>query len=425
MTHRLATPVAVTGVGCTPFGNLRTRPEIAGLTLQELAGRAAREALEDSGIRGPDVDAVYVGNVMTHSSQLPATYSQLAKWLGGQFAMGVHIDAACATTATGVCLAAQAIASGTIDTALVVGVEATGNRPQGLSPFDREDIDNETMWLWTDYCVNQAYGEPQGYEIFSTYNGIVAQGYMRKYGLTFEEYDRAMFELSRTRRLHASLTERAMVRETLEDEAARLGFPDAWSLWTSEANPFLSWPARLRSLVKAADGAAAVVLMREEAAKGLPAQPVRLMGFGQAVSDLPWYHEDPTDWPVDRHAIRRAYEMAGVGAVDLDYLHTHDCSYIMSIVMAEEMGYLNPGEGLKAAMEGRTRFDGDRPMATHGGRGAFGHAWAASSGSDIHEIVTQMRGLAGARQVPKPPEIAALMVQGYALVSNVLLFQGK
>lgn len=426
MTRKLASPVVVTGVGCTPFGNLRKRKEIAGLTLQELAGMAAREALEDSGIRGPDVDAVYVGNVMTHSSQLPATYSQLAKWLGGQLAMGVHIDAACATTATGVMLAAQAIASGTIDSALVVGVEATGNRPAGLSPYDRDDIDNATMWLWTDYCVNQAYGEPQGYEIFSTYNGIVAQGYMRKYGVTFEDYDRAMFELGRTRRFHATLTERAMVRETLEDEAARLGFPDAWSMWTSpEVNPFMAWPARLRSLVKAADGASAVVLMRSDMAKGLPSTPVNLIGFGQAVSDLPWYREDPTDWAVDRRAIERAYDMAGVAPIDLDYLHTHDCSHIMSLVMAEEMGYLTPGEGLKAALEERTRFDGDRPMATHGGRGAFGHAWAASSGSDIHEIVTQMRGQAGARQVPRPPETAALMVQGYALVTSVLIFQGS
>ncbi|WP_446740471.1 thiolase C-terminal domain-containing protein [Nocardioides sp. T2.26MG-1] len=106
-------------------------------------------------------------------------------------------------------------------------------------------------------------------------------------------------------------------------------------------------------------------------------------------------------------------------------MHTHDCSHIMSLVMAEEIGYLAHGEGLKAAYEGRTRFDGDRPMATHGGRHAFGHAWAASSGSDIHEIVTQMRGLAGSRQVPKPPETAALMVQGYAIVSNVLIFQGS
>src|SRR5664279_2713576 len=143
MTRKLASPVVVTGVGCTHFGNILKRKEIAGLTLQELAGTAAREALEDCGIRGPDLDAIYVGNVMAHSSQLTATYTQVAKWLGAQFAAGVHIDAACATTATGVMMAAQAIASGTIDTALVVGVEATGSRPLGLSPYQREDIDNE------------------------------------------------------------------------------------------------------------------------------------------------------------------------------------------------------------------------------------------------------------------------------------------
>src|SRR5664279_1449975 len=223
MRHRLATEVAIAGVGCTRFGSLLKTPEIAGLTLQELSAMAAREALEDAGMHGQDIEAFYVGNVMAQTSHMPATYTQLAKWLGTQLAMGVHIDAACTTTTVGVQLAAQAIASGTIDTALVLGVEATGNAPKGLSPFEREEIDNATMWLWTDYCVNQAYGEAQGYEIFSTYNGIVGQGYMRKYGLSFDAYDHAMFELCRTRRLHGSLSPKAMIQETLEDEAARHG----------------------------------------------------------------------------------------------------------------------------------------------------------------------------------------------------------
>jgi len=146
-----------------------------------------------------------------------------------------------------------------------------------------------------------------------------------------------------------------------------------------------------------------------------------VMGFGTAVADLPWYTDDPTDWALDRKAIARAFESSGVKPGDIDYLHCHDCSHIMSIVMAEEIGYLNPGEGLKAALEGRTRFDGDRPMTTHGGRHAFGHAWAASAGSDVWEAVLQMRGKAGARQIPKPPEVSALMVQGYALATNVLI----
>jgi acetyl-CoA C-acetyltransferase len=161
------------------------------------------------------------------------------------------------------------------------------------------------------------------------------------------------------------------------------------------------------------------------ATAGLPNAPVRVRVFGTAVADLPWYREDPTEWAVDRRAISRAYEMAGVGPADLDYVHCHDCSHIMSIVMAEELGCLHPGEGLKAALEGRTRFDGDRPMTTHGGQHAFGHAWAASAGSDVYEAVTQMRGKAGARQIPRPPEISALMVQGYAIATNVLILQGS
>jgi len=421
MAHRLAADVAIAGVGCSPFGSLLTTPSIAGLTLQELAAMAAREALEDAGLRGPDIQAVYVGNVMAQTSHMPATYSQLAKWMGTQLAAGVHIDCACTTTTVGVSMAAQAIASGTVDTALVVGFEATGDAPDGLSPYKREAIDNATMWLWTDYCVNQAYGEAQGYEIFSSYNGIVGQGYMRKYGVSFADYDKALFELCRTRRLHGSMNPKAMVQETLEDEATRNGYDDPFEFWTSAANPFMAWPARLRSLVHPADGASAIVLVRGDATAGLPNPPIKVMGFGTAVADLPWYTDDPTDWALDRKAIARAFESSGVKPGDIDYLHCHDCSHIMSIVMAEEIGYLNPGEGLKAALEGRTRFDGDRPMTTHGGRHAFGHAWAASAGSDVWEAVLQMRGKAGARQIPEPPEISALMVQGYALATNVLI----
>src|SRR5205085_2826855 len=115
-------------------------------------------------MRGPDIDALYVGNVMTTSSHMPAIYSQLNKWLGIPLKAGVHIDAACATTNVGMALAAEAIASGAIDTALVLGVEATRNHPKGYSPYEREPIPSDLMWLWTDQCCNQAYAVPQGYD---------------------------------------------------------------------------------------------------------------------------------------------------------------------------------------------------------------------------------------------------------------------
>ena len=71
--------------------------------------------------------------------------------------------------------------------------------------------------------------------------------------------------------------------------------------------------------------------------------------------------------------------MAGITPKDIQYLHVHDCSHISSVCVAEVSGYLPQGQGLQYARDGRLRFDGDRPMTTHGGRHAFGHAWAASA----------------------------------------------
>ena len=180
-------------------------PEIKGLTLQEMAAEAVKEALDDSGTDPAEIDAIFVGNVTMHTSTLPATYSQIAKWTGMQFKAGVHFDGACSTTNIGITLGAMGIASGVYRKVLVVGLESTLSQPRKLSPFDRETIPTEEMWLWTDYCVNQAYSVPQGYDIFPTYNGIIAQAYCKKYGISIEEFEKGMFELcsnQKASRLH-------------------------------------------------------------------------------------------------------------------------------------------------------------------------------------------------------------------------------
>ena len=424
MRNKLKERVVISGVGCTPFGDLLETPALKGLSLQELTALAAREALEDAGLSGQDVDAVFVGNAMVQSSQLPGTYTQLSKWLGTQLKPGVHFEAQCSTTNVGAALAAMAIASGVYDTVLVLGVETTRTKVKGLSPYEREGISHQTTWLWTDMAVSQAYQVPQGYDIFSTYNGLVALGYCRKYGISIEDYERGMFEICRTRRLHGSLNPKASVQETLEDKARRLGFGSALELWKSpEHNPFVAWPSRLMSLVTTADGASAMVLTRKDLA-GPKARPVELKGFGICARDLPWYGEDPTTWEFDRVAWEQASQMAGITAADIDYLHTHDCSHVSGIATAELIGYLEPGKALHYARDGRLRFDGDRPMSTHGGRHAFGHAWAASAGSDTYEAVLQMRGDAGPRQIPKRPEIAVIHTHGYAMIGTVIVLGG-
>ncbi len=424
MAGQLKDSVFILGVGCTRFGNLLETPELKGLSLQELAAQAAGEALADAQIDPQEVDAVFVGNVTMHTSQLPATYSQTAQWLGTQFKAGVHFDAACSTTNVGVTMAAMGIASGVYDRVLVVGLESTLSQPKSLSPYERSTIPTEEMWLWTDYCVDQAYSVPQGYDIFPTYNAFNALGYCRKYGISLDDLERGLFEVCRTRRLHGSMNPKAIRQDTLEAEAKRLGFEDPWEFWCSRFNPHVAWPSRLYSVVTPADGASAIVLGRRDGVAAGASEPIELKGFGISVMGLPWYQEDPTVMPIDRQSFQKAYTMSGISAKDIDYLHTHDCSHIMGICVAEVAGYLPQGQGLKYAQEGRLRFDGDRPMSTHGGRHAFGHAWAASAGSDTYEAVKQIRGLAGDRQIKPSPKTAVIHTHGYAMISTVLVLDG-
>ncbi len=257
MSHnKLKERVYITGAGCSRFGDQLNTPELKGLSVQELTATAVKEALDDAGLSGQDVDAVFAGNAMVHSSQVPGTYTQLSKWTGTQFKPGVHFEAQCSTTNVGAAMAK--------------------------------------------------------------------------------------------------------------------GFSDPFDYWRSaEHNPWVAWPSRLLSLVTTADGASAMVLTRANLATGGRSAPVEFKGFGISYSDLPWYGEDPTYWEFDKRAADQAMEMAGITAKDIDYLHPHDCSHISGICTAETIGYLAHGKGLHAARDGRLRFDGDRPMSTHGGRHVF------------------------------------------------------
>ena len=135
MRNKLREQVVISGVGCSRFGDLLKTPEMKGMSIQELTAVAVKEALDDAGMTGQDVDAVFAGNAMVHSSQVPGTYSQLSKWTGTQFRSGVHFEAQCSTTNVGAALAAMSIAAGVYDTVLVYGLETTRTKVKGLQPL--------------------------------------------------------------------------------------------------------------------------------------------------------------------------------------------------------------------------------------------------------------------------------------------------
>ena len=116
-------------------------------------------------------------------------------------------------------------------------------------------------------------------------------------------------------------------------------------------------------------------------------------------------------------ASKQVYDVTGVSPDEIDLFMCNDFFLASEIVSAEECGYIPRGEAWKYAIDGRTAFDGDKPINPHGGRCNFGHAHGASGIADIVEAVKQMRGVAGATQMKKIPETAFL--RGFGGSQNV------
>ncbi len=420
----METNASIVGVGCTKFGNVLDTPELQDKTFHELIAEAAFEAMDDAGMTGKDIDAFYVGSMLSHTSRVYSHHTQLCDWLGLQLKPGLHFATACSTMNTGIGLAAMSSLSGKYKNVLVVGAETLMSYPDD-NPVKRKAVDPVDLWYWTDFGVDQMYAYHHCYDIATAYGAIPTMGYAKKYGLSDEKMDEVMYNVHKAVRRHSSLNPKAFVTEDLQESARLKDFRDPLKFWQSHNNPYFAYPTRLLSALNTVDGAAAFIVTRPEEAKKYHEQPIDIVGFHWAVSNYPWYGKDPTDWAIDKTSFANAYKMAGVTGKDLDYLYVHDCMQIYQLILPEIAGYFEEGEAWQAAMEGRIMFDGDKPLNTSGGRHGKGHAFGASPGSETYEIVKQMRGEADKRQVKKEIEIAAQHNHGYGMHSAVTIFKKR
>ncbi|MDP7469300.1 MAG: hypothetical protein QGI79_00590, partial [Dehalococcoidia bacterium] len=147
------------------------------------------------------------------------------------------------------------------------------------------------------------------------------------------------------------------------------------------------------------DGAACLLLVADEIAGNFTDRPLRLIGSGQGSDSSLLTRPDMTTIGSARVAARQAYEMAGVAPSDIKIAEVHDCFTIAELIATEDLGFFAPGEGAKAALEGRTARDGDWPINTSGGLKSKGHPVGASGIGQVVEIWHQMRGEAGERQL--------------------------
>ncbi|MEB3860081.1 MAG: hypothetical protein LRS43_02595, partial [Desulfurococcales archaeon] len=229
-----------------------------------------------------------------------------------------------------------------------------------------------------------------------SYAALMARYYMNKYGVGTEP----LAHVAVKNHLHGSMNPKAhfQKRITVEDYYRSRIVAD---------------PLRVMDYTPISDGAAAIVLMELDRALSYTSKPVLITGLS-GVTDTHVVHEreDLLDIGAVRESTEKALSMAGRGIGEVGLVELHDMATILEIVQLESMGFYKPGEGWRAAIEGETRYDGPLPVNTSGGLKSKGHPIGATGVAQAYEVALQMRGIAGERQVRRPPEVALSMSMG-------------
>jgi acetyl-CoA C-acetyltransferase len=391
--------VAIVGAGMSDFGAF---PAKATRDLFVEAFREMRVSV-DKGLDPHDIEALYIGN---YSSDLfegqGHTAPLMADWVGLTPRPATRVEDACASSGVALRQGLIAIASGVYDVVLVGGIEKMTNLP----------TERVTDTLAT--AADVLYESPAGFT-FPGFYAAIATAYMARYGATPETFMQVGLKNHENGALNPKAQFGARIADIMSKKkasAAKKGRPvPTWIdemdfLHDDRANPIIAWPMRLFDCSPISDGAAALLLVGEELATSFTADPIYVIGSGQA-SDVALHdRSDLTTLNAARLACQQAYEMAGVAPGDIKVAEVHDCFTIAEIIATEDLCFFPPGQGFKAAEEGLTARTGPRPINTSGGLKSKGHPVGASGAGQVVEIWKQMRGKAGARQVPGDVDLA-------------------
>ncbi len=360
--------VAVIGVGYTKFG------EMWGRSFRDIMIEAGLEAINDAGIEGREIDAMYVGNMsggrfiaQEHVSALIADYSGFAK----DFHIpATRVEAACASGGLAVREAYINVASGLHDIVVAAGVEKM------------TDIGTE---MTADVLASASDREWEGFSgaTFPGLYALIANYHMHRYGTKIED----LAEVSVKNHHNGSLNPKAQ-------------FQNRISVETVLNSPLVADPLRLYDCSPITDGAAAVILAPAEIARKYTDTPIYIRASAQA-SDTIALHDrrDIATLDATVFAGKRAYKQAGIKPTDVDVAEVHDCFTIAEIIAYEDLGFCRKGEGGMLIREGVTALDGDIPVNPSGGLKACGHPVGATGVKQVAEVVIQLRGEAGKRQV--------------------------
>ncbi|NIN92793.1 thiolase domain-containing protein [bacterium] len=358
--------VAVIGLGMTKWGELWEK------SLRAIFVETALLALDDAGV--DKIDSMYVGSM---SSGLfvgqEHIASLLADYLGQVPVPSARVETACASGGLALRLGFMEVASGMSDVVLVSGIEKM------------TDVTGYEATYALGTAADQEYEGYHGITFPGLY-ALIARAHMEKYGTTREQL--ALVAVKN----HLNGSKNPLAQ-----------YPFEITVDSVLNSVMVADPLRVLDCSPITDGAAAVVLCPVEMARKMKKPVVKITGSGHATDSISLSSREDITWlEATYQAGKRAYAMADKKPEDIDILEVHDCFTIAEICVIEALGIVEKGKGGKAVEDEVTYLEGKIPVNTSGGLKSKGHPVGATGVAQVIEIVKQLRGEAGKRQVKNP-----------------------
>ena len=366
--------VAVVGVGETKFSGPQTKTEV------ELFAEAATEAIAESNLKAQDIKALFIGNALGDFDEgqgMVAAYA--AENLGCHYVPANRYEGACASASMAIRDAWMWVASGYYDIVIAGGVERAATMGTGLA--------TRTFAMFSD----ARYEYPSGV----TFPAVFAM-------LTHLYADTYKVPLQKLREQMAKVTMQSYKHGSINPRAQFFGKNADITMEKVLGSFVVCTPLTLHDCCPFSDGAAAVVLASEKAAKKLTKKPVYITGVGQASNGPLGNQKDYLPRIRAREiSSQQAYKMAGITPKDVDICELHDCFSIASLIAAESLGFFDYGKAGEAWEKGQADIGGQVSINPSGGLKAKGHPIGATGAGQVYEIAKQLRGeVEPGRQVP-------------------------
>ena len=382
------TKAYIVGAGMTPLGKHWDQ------SVKQLAAQAIDLALADAGVGRDAIEGAWFCN--TRLGVLEGQHNIRGQTVLRAYGFGnipiFNTDNACASSSSGLAQAWAGVLSGLYDVALVVGAEKMNFRDKDQQMFeafkgswDRDLADQQMEALLALGeglpLPEKAQGQSGQRSVFMDIYAAMARYHMKTFGTTEEQ----VADVAAKNHWHSQWNELAQYRTPMTREEVL-------------ADKLISYPMTRAMCAPMSDGAAALVIASERAMERFDRS--RAVGI-RAVSASSGSNRKPDELEkhLTRTAATRAYELAGLGPEDVSVAELHDATAFAEIMQSEHCGFAPYGEGGPLVESGATRLGGRLPINVSGGLLSKGHPIGATGAIQVNEIVTQLRGEAGQRQV--------------------------